>query len=87
MAGDRKLSKKQIDALDPNYLGDFTGGDLEFNVNNPHKSEKENQVVCKEARTLGSIIVFPSFVRHRVKKVKEGTRYSLVIWTVGKPFR
>ena len=29
MAGDRKLTKDQIDALDPNYLGDFTGGDLE----------------------------------------------------------
>ena len=29
MAGDRKLTKDQIDKLDPNYLGDFTGGDLE----------------------------------------------------------
>jgi hypothetical protein len=28
-AGDRKLTKKQIDALDPNYLGDFTGGGLD----------------------------------------------------------
>jgi hypothetical protein len=26
---DRKLTKDQIDALDPNYLGDFEGGDLE----------------------------------------------------------
>lgn len=80
----RKLSVSCV-LSDPQK--DFTGGDLEFNVNHPNKSEKENQVVCKEARTLGSIIVFPSFVRHRVKKVKEGTRYSLVIWNVGKPFR
>jgi hypothetical protein len=29
MAGDRKLTKDQINALDPNYLGDFEGGDLE----------------------------------------------------------
>jgi len=28
-AGDRKLTQTQIDALDPNYLGDFEGGDLE----------------------------------------------------------
>ena len=29
MAGDRKLTADQINALDPNYLGDFEGGDLE----------------------------------------------------------
>ena len=28
-AGDRKLTKDQINALDPNYLGDFEGGGLE----------------------------------------------------------
>jgi hypothetical protein len=28
-AGDRKLTKDQINALDPNYLGDFKGGNLE----------------------------------------------------------
>ena len=28
-AGDRKLTEKQIKDLDPNYLGDFEGGDLE----------------------------------------------------------
>jgi PKHD-type hydroxylase len=30
--------------------------------------------------------VFPSFIYHRVKPVTEGTRYSLVIWSCGKPF-
>jgi len=29
MAGDRKLTEKQIKNLDPNYLGDFEGGNLE----------------------------------------------------------
>ena len=29
MAGDRKLTKEQINTLDPNYLGDFEGGNLE----------------------------------------------------------
>ena len=35
----------------------------------------------------GSIIVFPSFVWHRVKPVTKGTRYSLVIWNLGYPFK
>jgi len=82
-----KIRKLSVSCILSDPEKDFTGGDLEFNINNPNRSEKENIVVCKEARTLGSIIVFPSFVRHRVKKVKKGTRYSLVIWNVGRPFR
>ena len=35
----------------------------------------------------GSIIVFPSFVWHRVKRVTKGSRYSLVIWNLGYPFK
>jgi PKHD-type hydroxylase len=35
----------------------------------------------------GSIIVFPSFVWHRVKPVTKGTRYSLVMWNLGYPFK
>jgi len=31
--------------------------------------------------------VFPSFVWHRVKPVTAGTRYSLVVWHLGKPFK
>ena len=35
----------------------------------------------------GSIIVFPSFIEHRVVPVTNGFRYSLVAWFVGPPFR
>ena len=41
----------------------------------------------KEIRPRGSIVVFPSFVWHRVKPVTSGTRYSLVIWNLGYPWR
>ena len=34
----------------------------------------------------GTIIVFPSFIEHRVTPVTKGTRYSLVAWFVGPPF-
>lgn len=39
-------------------------------------------------RTLGSLIVFPSFIPHRVTEVTRGERMSLVAWVHGDhPFR
>ena len=35
----------------------------------------------------GSVIVFPSFIEHRVTPVTKGIRYSLVAWFVGQPFK
>jgi len=65
---------------------EYEGGDFEFDFRN-NDGEKNQSSVCKEIRPKGSIVVFPSFVRHRVKPVTSGTRYSLVIWNLGKPFR
>jgi PKHD-type hydroxylase len=42
---------------------------------------------CAEIAPRGSIVVFPSHVWHRVKPVTKGTRYSLVIWNLGYPFK
>ena len=41
----------------------------------------------KHFKPRGSIIIFPSHLWHRVKPVTKGTRYSLVIWALGKPFK
>ena len=63
---------------------DYKGGEFEFQ---PRFEEDPNYIVeCKEVRQKGSIVVFPSFIWHRVKAVTEGTRYSLVVWNLGKPF-
>ena len=35
----------------------------------------------------GSIILFPSYLHHRVKPVTKGTRYSVVAWYGGPPFK
>ena len=35
----------------------------------------------------GTVIVFPSFMMHRVKPVTKGVRYSLVAWFIGEPFK
>jgi PKHD-type hydroxylase len=65
---------------------DYEGGELEFDFRNmdPDKSTIKK---CKEILPRGSIVVFPSHVWHRVKPVTKGTRYSLVIWNLGYPFR
>ena len=35
---------------------------------------------------MGTVIVFPSYMVHRVRPVTKGTRYSLVSWFCGEPF-
>ena len=79
----RKISVT-CNLTDPN---NYIGGELEFNLNNPENKKKDNYITCTEAKFRGSIIVFPSFVWHRVKPVLTGKRYSLVIWTGGESFK
>jgi PKHD-type hydroxylase len=79
----RKLSSILILSDPKNY----SGGDLEFDFRNADPDKKRNVRLCKEIKHQGSLIVFPSFVWHRVKPVKKGTRYSLVNWHLGKPFK
>tara|TARA_Y100001951_G_C11171805_1_gene200708 strand:- start:22 stop:654 length:633 start_codon:yes stop_codon:yes gene_type:complete len=65
---------------------EYEGGDFEFDFRN--KDDGSNvPYVCKEIKPKGSVVVFPSFVWHRVKPVTEGTRYSLVMWNLGWPYR
>ena len=66
---------------------EYEGGELEFNFNNPEKGKKNNIKKCTEILPRGSLVVFPSFVWHRVCPVVKGTRYSLVIWNLGNPYK
>tara|TARA_R110000851_G_scaffold75500_2_gene166414 strand:- start:269 stop:904 length:636 start_codon:yes stop_codon:yes gene_type:complete len=69
---------------------EYEGGELEFDFRNydPHMREETKHLKqAKEILSKGSIIVFPSFVWHRVKPVTKGTRYSLVMWNLGYPFK
>ena len=66
---------------------DYKGGELEFNFNNPEATKKQNIKKCLEILPRGSLVVFPSFVCHRVKPVTKGVRYSLVIWNLGYPYK
>jgi len=82
----RKLSVT-ISLNDPD---EYVGGNLEFDFRNGHDWERNKKKAiksCDEIRPRGSIIVFPSFCWHRVAPVTKGTRYSLVIWNLGRPFK
>ena len=65
---------------------DYKGGELEFDFRN-RSPDKPTMKKCAEIKPRGSIVVFPSHVWHRVKPVTKGTRYSLVIWNLGYPFK
>ena len=39
-----------------------------------------------DAKDIGTIIIFPSFIFHRVLPITKGKRESLVNWSIGKPF-
>ena len=72
LSSNRKLSVT-VQLTDPT---EYEGGGLEFmNV---------DQTV---SRAIGSLIVFPSFLMHRVVPVTRGTRQSMVTWISGPPFR
>jgi|TARA_R110000751_G_scaffold82777_2_gene166496 PKHD-type hydroxylase len=69
---------------------EYEGGELEFDFRNyvPHMREETKHLIqAKEILPKGSIIVFPSFLWHRVKPVIKGTRYSLVLWNLGRQFK
>jgi PKHD-type hydroxylase len=78
----RKLSVT-VSLSDPK---DYKGGELEFDFKNTGKDIPSIKI-CDEIKSRGSIVVFPSFVWHKVRPVTKGTRYSLVIWNLGYPFR
>jgi PKHD-type hydroxylase len=79
----RKLSVT-VTLSDPK---DYKGGELEFDFRNMDPDKKPNIMKCKQILPKGSLVVFPSFVWHRVCPVKSGERNSLVIWNLGYPFK
>jgi PKHD-type hydroxylase len=60
-----------------NDPSEFEGGILQL------KGMEDQNVLDKQ----GSIIVFPSFIEHKVTPVTKGVRYSAVTWASGPSFR
>ena len=77
----RKISMT-VNLTDPK---NYAGGNLKFDLG-AHAGKKRFKV-CEEIRPTGSIIIFPSFTYHCVTPVTRGTRYSLVLWSLGRPWQ
>jgi hypothetical protein len=69
-----------------NPPGAYEGGNLKFDFGF-HVPKEMRFVECEDIRPQGSIIVFPSFLDHCVTPITRGVRYSLVLWTLGPPYR
>jgi PKHD-type hydroxylase len=56
---------------------DFEGGGLEI----------QGKTIENVLKSKGDIVVFPSFLTHKVVPITKGTRYSAVSWAYGATFR
>lgn len=61
---------------------DYEGGNFEM-----YKDDCDQVPDAQAIRQRGTVIMFPSFLRHRVTPVTKGLRYSLVSWHEGPCFR
>jgi PKHD-type hydroxylase len=69
---DRKITAILV-LSDPS---EYTGGSLEF---------EDGQVYTNIAK--GSLITFPSYIRHKVTPVTKGIRVAIVFWAEGPRFK
>ena len=56
----------------------YVGGELETNADGYPR---------EASRCIGSALVLPSFMLHRVRAVTSGSRYSLTLWSHGPAFQ
>ena len=61
---------------------DYEGGDFEFGL-----TDTEGSGLLKGNRNKGCLLVFPSFLSHRVAPLTKGKRYSIITWLEGDTFR
>jgi PKHD-type hydroxylase len=76
----RKLSIV-VSLSDPS---EYEGG--EFLLSNANVVKPAEELTVSEIKPKGSILVFPSFLWHKVVPVTKGVRYSAVAWMRGKNF-
>jgi len=57
---------------------DYEGGTMEF-LHGPQ--------IEQASKAIGTAIIFPSYVMHRVTEVTAGVRRSIVAWVAGPPYR
>jgi len=80
----RKDGKIRKLSITVNLNDDYKGGEMYLDTETNYGKKDPQQL--KKLQTTGSICVFPSDNWHKVAKVTEGTRYSLVVWLTGDPW-
>jgi len=65
----------------------YKGGDFQFKWIRDDKEGLLNTITVDDAKDIGTIIIFPSFIHHQILPITKGKRESLVNWSVGKPFK
>ncbi len=75
--GDGDIAKRKITTLiQLSNPKDYGGGNLELFANETHTAGTRR----------GTLLIYPSYIMHRVTKVTRGVRYSIGGEVVGKPF-
>jgi len=64
----------------------YKGGDFQFQWIDNRKKDLLDIATIDDAKDIGTIIIFPSFVWHQVLPITKGKRENLVNWSIGKPF-
>ena len=64
-------------------FNEYKGGEFEVDFGN----RKEPTRTVYEMQNAGDAVVFPADLLHKIRPVTHGTRYSLVMWSVGWPFK
>lgn len=76
LQGNRKLSV----VVQLSCPTEYEGGELQFGTSVDERIEVSEKM-------KGTVIIFPSYMRHRATEVTKGVRYSLVTWVSGPSFR
>jgi len=85
---DKTVMRKLSTVVQLSPLEDYEGGDLRFNMRGLD-SHAEDTIISppSEFKQQGSLVIFPSFLWHKVEPVTSGKRYSLVMWTLGEHWK
>ena len=66
----------------------YVGGDLRFNLRGLDGVNSDSVMSPPpEFKLQGSLVIFPSFLWHKVEPITSGKRYSLVMWTLGENWK
>ena len=75
---DKSINRKISLSVQLSDEDEYSGGELEFFT---------NRDIRQATKEKGSVIIFPSYLMHRVKNVTSGNRKSLVLWRHGPPLK